>query len=228
MGVPYVTEEGITWGHDRATWSEALCAMVSPCVCTEPNLIESLGSLRRCDRCYGQIMIGAPVSPARCGLCGAESNSVCVVCSMGIHWDKSFRCHGANRAYLAVELDGHVVCPDCIWDWTKSLSFRDDVSPPSQHAAALVIMNTAARSFDVRQPSLRGYVEEYVSLHSVTEVALVQVIENLVPSILKEKGAAKEVRGLLHDKSLELLGGVCTWKKLGSSPSRRAMKRGRF
>ena len=88
-------------------------------------------------------------------------------------------------------------------------------------------MNTAASLFDVRQPSLRGYVEEYVSLHSVTEVALVQVIENLVPSILKEKSAAKEVRGLFHDKSLELLGGVCTWKKLGSSPSRRAMKRGR-
>ena len=172
-------------------------------------------------------MIGAPVSPARCGLCGAESNSVCVVCSRGIHWDKSFRCQGANRAYLAGELDGHVVCPDCIWDWTKSLSFRDDVPPPSQHAAALTIMNTAARSFDVRQPSLRGYVEGYVSLHSVTEVALVQVIENLVPSILKEKSAAKEVRGLFHDKSLELLGGVCTWKKLGSSPSRRATKRGR-
>ena len=172
-------------------------------------------------------MIGAPVSSARCGLCGAESNSVCVVCSMGIHWDKSFRCHGANRAYLAVELDGHVVCPDCIWDWTKSLSFRDDVSPPSQHAAALVIMNTAARSFDVRQPSLRGYVEEYVSLHSVTEVALVQVIENLIPSILKDKSAAKEVRGLFQDKSLELLGGVCTWKKSGSSPSIRAMKRER-
>ena len=88
-------------------------------------------------------------------------------------------------------------------------------------------MNTAARSFDVRQPSLRGYVEEYVSLHSVTEVALVQAIENLVPFILKEKSAAKEVRGLLQDKSFELRGEVCTWKNLGSTPSRRAMKRGR-
>ena len=172
-------------------------------------------------------MIGALVSPARCGLCGVESNLVCVVCSRGIHWDKTFRCQGANRAYLAGELDGHVVCPDCIWDWTKSLSVREDVPPSSQQAAALTIMNTAASLFDVRQPSLRGYVEEYVSLHSVTEVALVQVIESLVPSVLKEKSAAKEVRGLFHDGSLELRGGVCLWRKSGPFPSRRAMKRGR-
>ena len=99
--------------------------------------------------------------------------------------------------------------------------------PPSQQAAALTIMNTGASWFDVRQPSLRRYVEDYVSLHSVTEEALVQVIENLVPSILKEKSAATEVRGLFHDESLELRGGVCLWKKSSPLPSRRAMKRGR-
>ena len=130
-------------------------------------------------------MSGPPVSPAMCGLCGAESYVVCVVCSRGIHWEKTFRCQGANTAYLAVELDGHVVCPDCIWDWTKSLSDRVYVLPSSQQAATLSIMNTAASLFEVRQPSLRRYVEDYVSLHSVTEVALVQVIESLVPLVLK-------------------------------------------
>ena len=172
-------------------------------------------------------MNGSLVSPVMCGLCGAESNVVCVVCSRGIHWEKTFRCQGANRAYLAGELDGHVVCPDCIWDWTKSLSVREDVPPSSQQSAALTIMNTVASLFDVRQPSLRRYVEDYVSLHSVTEEALVQVIENLVPSILNKKSAAKEVRGLFHDESLELRGGVCLWKKSGPLPSTRAMKRGR-
>ena len=228
MGVPFVTDTGITWGFDCATWSKALRAMITPCVCTEPNLIESPGLLKRCDRCYGQITIDAPVSPAGCGLCGIESNSVCVVCSRGIHWDKSFRCQGANRAYLVDELDGLVVCPDCIWEWTKSLSSRDDVPPPFLQASALTIMNTAASIFDVRQWSVRGYVEEYVSLHSVTVVALIQAIEDLIPSILKDKCAATEVGRLFQDKSLELRGGVCTWKKSGSSLSKRAMKRARY
>ena len=172
-------------------------------------------------------MSGSPVSPAMCGLCGSESNVVCVACSRCIHLEKTFRWQGANRAYLAVELDGHVVCPDCIWDLTKSLSVRDAVLPSSQQAATLSIMNTAARLFDVRQPSLRRYVEDYVSLHAVTEEALVQVIESLDPSVTKEIGASKEVRGLFHDGSLELRGGFCRWKVLGVRPSRRAMKRGR-
>ena len=121
MGIPSVSDTGITWGSEWAPWSEALRAMVTPCVCTVPNLIDSAGLLRRCDRCYGQSMIVAPVASFGCGLCGAASDSVCVVCSRGIHWHKSFMCHGANIAYRADELEGLMVCPDCIWEWTKSL-----------------------------------------------------------------------------------------------------------
>ena len=99
---------------------------------------------------------------------------------------------------------------------------------PSLQAAALTIMNTAASMFDVRQLSVRRYVEEYVSLHSVSEGVLIQAIEDLIPSILKDKSAATEVGRLFQDKSLELLGGVCTWKKPGSSPSKRARKRARY
>ena len=100
-------------------------------------------------------------------------------------------------------------------------------APSSLQGSALAIMNTAASMFDVRQRSVRGYVEEYVSLHSVTEEALVHVIKNLIPAILKDKSAVKEVRSLFQDKSLELVGGVCTWRKSSLSPSRRSMKRGR-
>ena len=199
--------------------------MVTPCECFVPTLIESLCSLKRCARCYGQIMIGSPINLAMCGLCSAEANVVCVACSRGIHFEKTLRCQGANRAYLTVELDGHVVCPDCIWDLTKSLSVRDAVLPSSQQAATLSIMNRAARLCDVRQPSLRRYVEDYVSLQSVTKEVLVQVIDSLDPSLTKEKSAAKHVRGLFHDGSLELRGGFCRWKGSGPFPSRRAMKR---
>ena len=133
----------------------------------------------------------------------------------------------ANRAYLSAELDGHVVCPDCIWEWTKSLAVRDDAPTNSQQAVSRSIMNTAARLFDVRQPSLGRYVEDYVSHHSVTEEALVHVIESLALSVTKKSGAAKAVRGLFHDGSLELRGGFCQWKVSITPPSRRAMKRGR-
>ena len=135
-------------GPECAPWSEALRAMVTPCVCTVPNLIDSLGSLRRCDRCYGQTMILTTVAPLGCGLCGAVSDSVCVVCSKGIHWHKSFMCQGANCAYLADELEGVTLCPDCIWEWTKSLSSRGDVPATSSQAVAISIMNTAASVFD--------------------------------------------------------------------------------
>ena len=173
-------------------------------------------------------MIGSPVTPAMCGLCGAETNVVCVACSRGIHFEKTIRCQGANRAYLAVELDGHVVCPDCIWDWTKSLSVRDAALPTSQQAVTRSIMNTAARLFDVRQPSLRRFVEDYVSHHLVTEDALVHVLESFDPPVTKERWASKEVRGLFLDGSLELRGGVCRWKMSGTLPSRRSMKRVRI
>ena len=95
-------------------------------------------------------------------------------------------------------------------------------------AAALSIMNMAASAFDAPRLSVRRYVEEYVSRHSVSEGVLIQAIEDLIPSILKDKRAATEVGLLFQDKSLELLDGVCTWRKLGSSPSNRAMKRARY
>ena len=227
MGVPYVTDEGITWGQGRATWSDALQTMVTPCECSVPTLIESLGSLKRCVRCYGHIMVGPPVNHAMCGLCGFESNIVCVACSRGMHFENTLRCQGANRAYLSAELDGHVVCPDCIWEWMKSLAVRVDAHTNSQQAVSRSIMNTAARLFDARQPSLGRYVEDYVSHHSVTEEALVHVIESLDFFVTKKSGSAKAVRGLFHDGSLELRGGVCQWKVSNTPPSRRAMKRGR-
>ena len=162
-----------------------------------------------------------------CGLCGAQANSVCVACSRGIHFEKTVMCQGANKAYLAVELDGHVVCPDCIWAWTKSLSVRAAVLPTSQQAVTRSIMNKAARVFDVRLPSLRRYVEDYVSHHSVTVEELVHVIVSLVSSATTESDASKEVRGLFHEGSLELRGGFCHRKALAVCPSRRGMKRGR-
>ena len=169
-------------------------------------------------------MIVAPVASFGCGLCGAASDSVCVVCSRGIHWHKSFMCHGANIAYRADELEGLMVCPDCIWEWTKSLSSRDDVAMQPFQAAALSIMNMAASAFDAPRLSLRRYVEEYVSLHSVSEGALIQAIKDCIPSILTDKSADKEVGLLFQDKSLGLLDGVCIWKKSGPSPSKRARK----
>ena len=121
-----------------------------------------------------------------------------------------------------------MVCPDCIWECTKSLLSRDDVSMQPFQAAARTIMNTAASAFDVPRLSVRRYVEEYVSRHSVSEGALIQAIEDLTPSILTDKSAATEVGHLFQDRFLELLGGVCIWKKPGSSPSKRALKRARY
>ena len=208
MGVPFVSDTGITWGSERAPWSEALRAMVTPCVCSVPNLMDSAGLMRRCDRCYGQRMIVARVVSLGCGLCGALSDSTCVVCSRGIHWHKSMTCHGANIAYCADELEGLTVCPDCIWEWTNSLSSRDDVAMQPCQSTAFSIMNKAAMAFQrTRSGSLS-----------------VQAINECIPPILTGRSADIEVGLLFQDKSLGVLDGVCTWKTSGSSPSKRARK----
>ena len=225
IGVPYDTDEGITWGQGCATWSDALQAMVTPCECAAPALSDSPGPLKRCSRCYGQVMIGAPLKSAMCGLCGAQANVVCVACSRGIHFEKTVMCQGANKAYMALELDGHVACPDCIWAWTKSLSIRAVVLPTSQQSEVRAIMDKATRALAVRQPSLRRYVKEYVSHHAVTEEELVHVIENLDVSYTKGSGVSKEVRNLFYEGSLELRGGSCRWKVPGACHSRRGLKR---
>ena len=180
--------------------------------------------MRRCDRCYGQRMIVAPVVSLGCGVCGALSDSTCVVCSRGIHWHKSMTCHGANIAYRAEELEGLTVCPDCIWEWTNSLSSRDDVAMQPCQSTALSIMNKAAIAFDASRSSVRRYVKEFVVGHSVSEEMLIQAINDCTPSILTGRSADIEVGLLIQDKSLEVLDGVCTWKTTGSSPSKRARK----
>ena len=184
--------------------------------------------MRRCDRCYGQRMIVAPVASLGCGLCGAVSDSTCVVCSRGIHWHKSMTCHGANIAYRAEELEGLTVCPDCIWEWTNSLSSRDDVAMQPGQSTAFSIMNKVAAAFDNSRPSVRTYVKEFVLGHSVSEETLTQAINDCSPSILADRSADIEVGLLIQDKSLEVLDGVCTWKTTGSSSSKRARKNNVF
>ena len=135
-------------------------------------------------------------------------------------------CQGANKAYLAVELDGHAVCPDCIWSWTKSLSIRSAVLSASQQSEVRAIMEKATILPCARQPSLREYVKEHVLNHAVSEQELVHVIESLNLSYMR-CGASTAVRQLFHAGTLELRGGFCCWKDPVVSLSRRKAKRGR-
>ena len=54
-------------------------------------------------------------------------------------------CQGANKAYRAAELDGLLVCPDCIWSWTKSLSIRSAVLSDSQQSEVRAIMELGVK-----------------------------------------------------------------------------------
>ena len=119
-------------------------------------------------------------------------------------------CQGANKAYLAVELDGHVVCPDCIWSWTKSLSIRSAVLSASQQSEVRAIMERATILPSARQPSLREYVKEHVLNHAVSEQELVHVIQSLNLPYLR-CGATTAVSQLFRAGTLELRGGFCCW-----------------
>ena len=134
-------------------------------------------------------------------------------------------CQGANKAYLAVELDGHAVCPDCIWSWTKSLSIRSAVLSASQQSEVRAIMDKATIVPCARQPSLREYVKEHVLNPAVSEQELVHVIESLNLSYTKGSGASPAVRKLFHAGTIELRGGFCCWKDPVVSPSMRKVKR---
>ena len=136
-------------------------------------------------------------------------------------------CQGANKAYLAVELDGQAVCPDCILAWSKSLSIRAAVLSTSQQSEVCAIMDKATIVPFARQPSLREYVKEHVFNHAVTEQELVHVIESLNLSYTKGSGASMAVRQLFHAGTLELRGFFCCWKDPVVSLSRRKAKRAR-
>ena len=133
-------------------------------------------------------------------------------------------CQGANKAYLAVELDGHAVCPDCIWSWTKSLSIRSAVLSASQQSEVRAIMERATILPGARQPSLREYVKEHVLNYAVSEEELVHVIHSLNLPYLR-CGATTAVRQLFHAGTLELRGGFCCWKDPVVSLSMKKVKR---
>ena len=132
-------------------------------------------------------------------------------------------CQGANKVYLAVELDGHAVCPDCIWSWIKSLSIRSAVLSASQQSQVRAIMEKATILPCACQPSLREYVKEHVLNHAVSEQELVHVIQRLNLPYLR-CGATTAVSQLFRAGTLELREGLCCWKDPVVSRSMRKVK----
>ena len=133
-------------------------------------------------------------------------------------------CQGANKAYLAAELDGLVVCPDCIWSWTKSLSIRSAVLSDSQQSEVRAIMERATTPSSARYPSLREYVKEHVLNHAVSEQELVQAIQRLNLPYLK-CSATTAVSQLFGAGTLELREGLCCWKDpVVSCPMKKARR----
>ena len=136
-------------------------------------------------------------------------------------------CQGANKAYLAAELDGLVVCPDCIWLWTKSLSIRSAVLSDSQQSEVRAIMERALIPSCARYPSFREYVKEHVHNHAVSEQELVQAIQRLNLPYMK-CGATTAVSQLFRAGTLELREGLCCWKDPVVSGSMMKARKGYF
>ena len=133
-------------------------------------------------------------------------------------------CQGANKAYRAAELDGLVVCPDCLWLWTKSLSLRSVDLSDSQQSEVRAIMERALIPACARHPSFREYVKEYVYNHAVSEQELVQAIQRLNLPYLT-CGATTAVSQLFRAGILELREGLCCWKApVVSRPMKKARK----
>ena len=158
-GVPFDSPDGITWGNGFATWNDAIHAMVTACECVSLALSDSPGPFKRCSQCYGQVMAGVIDMVAKCSLCKTISDLVCAVCSQGFHVGRSFLCHGANRAYRASELEGVVVCPDCLWMWTKSLALRSDDLSDAQQSEVRAIMERAATPSQALHLSIYEFVK---------------------------------------------------------------------
>ena len=154
------------------------------------------------------------------------SDLVCAICSQGFHIGSSLMCHGANRAYCASELEGLVVCPDCLWLWTKSLALRSVDLSDAQQSEVRAIMEMAAIPPQALHPSFYEAVKEYVYNHAVSEQELVQAIQRLNLPYLPF-GATTAVRQLFCSGIFELLEGRCCWKTSAHSPGNTSRQRPR-
>ena len=120
-------------------------------------------------------------------------------------------CHGANKAYRASELEGVVVCPDCLWMWTKSLALRSDDLSDAQQSEVRAIMERAATPSQALHLSIYEFVKEYVHNHTASEQDLAQAIQGLnLPYLTCD--ATTAVNQLICSGTLELREGRCCWK----------------
>ena len=226
VGVPFDSPDGITWGNGFATWNDVLHAMVTACECVSLALSDSPGPLKRCYQCYGQVMAGVTDMVAKCALCKTMSDLVCAVCSQGFHVGRSLMCHGANMAYCASELEGLVVCPDCLWLWTKSLALRSVDLSDAQQSEVRAIMERATIPARALHSSFYEAVKEYVYNHAVSEQELVQAIQRLNLPYLPF-GATTAVRQLFCSGILVFREDRCCWKTSVHSPGNTSQQRPR-
>ena len=163
---------------------------------------------------------------AKCALCKTMSDLVCAVCSQGFHVGRNLMCHGANRAYCASELEGFVVCTDCLWLWTKSLALRSVDLSDAQHSEVRATMEMAAIPSRALHSPVYEAVKEYVYNHAVSEQELVQAIQRLNLPYLT-CGATTAVSQLFCSGILELREGRCCWKTSVHSPGNTSRQRPR-
>ena len=134
-------------------------------------------------------------------------------------------CYGAHRAYCASELEGLVVCPDCLWLWTKSLALRSVDLSDAHQSEVRAIMERATIPARALHPSFYEAVKEYVYNHAVSEQELVQAIQRLNFPYLT-CGATTAVSQLFGAGIFELREGLCCWKApVGSRPRKKVRRR---
>ena len=131
-----------------------------------------------------------------------------------------------KQAYCASELEGLVVCPDCLWLWTKSLALRSVDLSDAQQSEVRAIMEMAAIPSRALHSSFYEAVKEYVYNHAVSEQELVQAIQGFNLPYLT-CGATTAVRQLFCSGILELREGRCCWKTSVQPPCNTSQQRPR-
>ena len=101
-------------------WREAIAAWQVECQCVgvAPGV-----EMRVCDTCGGAVRPAASCYDGSCPWCQQVCVSMCSACGCGIH----FLGHcgrwrsGACQLYCPGDLDSHLLCPDCGWQWVSLL-----------------------------------------------------------------------------------------------------------